>query len=500
MKRCIFVIFIMLPCLGLLCPAQGNDFDSRFEDFRKSVDRRFNSYREQTNNRYADYIRGVWQRYEAKKPHSISEKQPVPPVFFPDDRRDRKPDKKTLPVQGNIPVIETKEHTRPDDILPVHIPTRPVPLSPIKECPDEELPVVFDFYGAKCKIRFPNSKKINLATTDRNEIADAWLVMASNEYNNTILDCLAIRDSLKLTDWHYRKLLIELGRRVYPDPSRANLLVAYVLSQSGYKMRLIKNSDILISAFHSPCRIYGMGYISVRGEDFYSEDIRPGSFEVLDIDFEGERPFDLTIHSLPQLPLDLSDPRLIKSDRYPEMALTVSINKNIIDYYNGYPCWDSGEGENSNWTHYVTVPTDTFTTGPLYRTMRQIIGGMHPLEAAERILNLVQTGFDYRYDSEVWGYERAFFVEETLFYPYCDCEDRAILMSHFIRDLLKLDVALVFYKNHLAMAVAFGEDTAGDYITSPDGRKYTICDPTYINAPIGMSMPGLEITGVWFQH
>lgn len=87
--------------------------------------------------------------------------------------------------------------------------------------------------------------------------------------------------------------------------------------------------------------------------------------------------------------------------------------------------------------------------------------------------------------------DRAFFAEETLFYPYCDCEDRFILFSRLVRDLLGLDVMLVYYPGHLATAVAFGEEVKGDCLLL-DGRKFTVCDPTYIGAPVGRTMPGMD--------
>lgn len=84
-----------------------------------------------------------------------------------------------------------------------------------------------------------------------------------------------------------------------------------------------------------------------------------------------------------------------------------------------------------------------------------------------------------------------FFAEETLYYPYCDCEDRSILFSRLVRDLLGLDVILVFYPGHLATAVDFKIPVDGDYIEL-DGKHFTICDPTYIGAPIGATMPDMN--------
>lgn len=111
--------------------------------------------------------------------------------------------------------------------------------------------------------------------------------------------------------------------------------------------------------------------------------------------------------------------------------------------------------------------------------------------AVEQLLNWVQTAFIYEYDDKIWGKDRTFFPEETLYYPYSDCEDRAILFTRLVRDILGLECLLVYYPGHLASAVCFNEETNGDHIIL-NGKKYTICDPTYINAPVGITMPGMD--------
>ena len=103
----------------------------------------------------------------------------------------------------------------------------------------------------------------------------------------------------------------------------------------------------------------------------------------------------------------------------------------------------------------------------------------------------MQTAFEYKTDDEVWGCERSFFPEETLYYPYCDCEDRSIFFSRIVRDLLGLDVVLVHYPGHLATAVHFPATSPGDKI-SVNGAQFTICDPTFKNASAGRTMPGMD--------
>ena len=113
------------------------------------------------------------------------------------------------------------------------------------------------------------------------------------------------------------------------------------------------------------------------------------------------------------------------------------------------------------------------------------------LTKAHWLLYWVQTAFVYEYDDKVWGHDRAFFAEESLYYPYCDCEDRSILYSRLVRDLLGLNVILVFYPGHLATAVEFNTPVEGDYILL-NGKHFTACDPTYIGAPPGATMPDMD--------
>ena len=52
-------------------------------------------------------------------------------------------------------------------------------------------------------------------------------------------------------------------------------------------------------------------------------------------------------------------------------------------------------------------------------------------------------------------------------------------------------VVLVYYPGHLATAIHFSNDVRGDYLML-SGTRYTICDPTYIGASVGMTMPDMD--------
>ena len=145
----------------------------------------------------------------------------------------------------------------------------------------------------------------------------------------------------------------------------------------------------------------------------------------------------------------------------------------------------------THWAVYANTPLDNAIQYSLYPALKQSIAGLSERDAVNKILNFVQTAFVYEYDDKVWGRDRAFFAAETLHYPYADCEDRSILFSRIIRDIMGLDVVLLYYPGHLATAVAFTQDVQGDYLVYKN-RKYIVCDPTYINAPLGETMPGMN--------
>lgn len=92
-----------------------------------------------------------------------------------------------------------------------------------------------------------------------------------------------------------------------------------------------------------------------------------------------------------------------------------------------------------------------------------------------------------------FGYEKSFYVEENFYYSANDCEDRAVLLAFLVRNLLHLDVHLLYYPGHEATAIRFSDQSIkGDGYVYQDGSKYIICDPTYIGAGVGQCMPEYE--------
>jgi hypothetical protein len=136
---------------------------------------------------------------------------------------------------------------------------------------------------------------------------------------------------------------------------------------------------------------------------------------------------------------------------------------------------------------YFDSKVSNMTRGRLLAGLRVIIDGKKEVEAVNILLRFVQNAFAYKTDQKQFKYEKVLFPEETLYYKYSDCEDRTILFSYLVKNLLNLDTIGLKYKDHISSAVALNSKIRGDGY-KVNGRLFYVADPTFINANIGETM------------
>lgn len=465
-------VSIVMAVVWFCAPAQGYRAD--YEAFKKQAAEKYSGFRQQCNQKYAEFLKQSWERFEANEPIPQPMENTLPPRPFVKD-------------DGGSPV-----EVAPIEVTPIRPTPQPRPIEPIRESPvpdGDSFKVLF--YGVECGVRMPPAAKNAAAGTSPKEVAAAWERLSSCGLDNAIRDCLEARIRYNLCDWAYLMMLDELGRGYCTDANSATLLTAYLYCQSGYQMRLASGAGKLIMLYGSRHRIYNKSFYTIDGMNFYPLEALAGGISICNAKFEGETPLDLTIGAEMRLGNSLSEQRLLKSSKYADMCAPSQVPAPLIDFFNTYPSSAIGSNHLSRWAMYANTPLAQSTAATLYPALKAAIDGCTEEIAANKLLNWVQTAFEYEYDDKVWGGDRAFFAEETLYYPYCDCEDRSILFSRLVRDLLGLDVALVYYPGHLATAVCFNSAVGGDALTL-GGRRFIVCDPTYIGAPVGAQMPGLD--------
>ncbi len=459
--------------------------DDEYTRFRENARQEYSNFRQKANQEYADFLRKAWEEFRTVKGEPIPDKdvKPLPIIEYEkkyDEKKEAPIEDRRLPIKEQI-------------VIPAPEPKpQPKPVEPIKEVP-VPAPTYFDFTLYSTPLRVRDFENFRLTDASENSVADAWNVLSGSSYNNLIADCLKIRDERNLCDWAYFDMVRALSEKRFGAGSdRAAMLTGFILSQSGYKMRYARVDGHLDVLFGTPNVLFNRRYFSNGGLRFYSF-FRP-DFEqcfTYNREFPGERALSLDV-KLPRLDSKASAPRTMaaSSYKYPDVKTDVSVDAALMDFYTSYPTSATAENFMTRWAYYARTPLCDRAKSTLYPMLRARTQNLDKLAATELILNWAQQSLPYGYDDEIWGGDRAFFPDETLFYPKCDCEDHAILFVRLIRDILGLKTALIYYPGHLASAVNFpkGSMAKGDYVDI-DGERFYICDPTSHN-PVGVSMRG----------
>lgn len=446
-----------------------------FERYRQEALSDFEAYRSRVNAEFAEALAHPWMPFRAEPPDSLPVTPPLPPVV-PPDPADTVPFIRVIP---DGPVLVDLNKPRPAPVAPLVTPAD-----------DADNGRDFTYYGTRCKVKAGECDRFTLRGTDEKAVSEAWQRLSDDRYYDIVAGCLYWKRRLGLCDWGYYKFVEQLSRDICgSDTDDAVVLTMFVMAQSGYKARIGRKNDRLVLLMPFAETVYGYMFTNIGGDRFYLLDKNGGggTFYVFDCQFPGEQAMSVALTSYPEVAVRNAPPRKLVSLNFPD-GVEISINANLMDFLNDYPVTD-------RWDLYAAASLAPELKESLYPVLRGSLDKMQPRKSVNMLLEFVQHAFEYKTDQDQFGYERPLFGDESCFYPYNDCEDRAIFFAILVRELLDLDVVLLDYPGHIATAIRFQADCdlTGDKIVMPDG-DYIICDPTYIGAFAGMCMPQYKTT------
>ena len=530
MKKIIAVLALLTVVLAAPAQKQKKDFRKEFEEFKNRAKKEYADFRKQALAEYTKFVREAWEEFGAEPPVQVPEEEKVEPMVVPgfeeetaswfsklfggkDDKKESKKEKKKAEKAEKKQRAKTNDTYNVVSVVeaPKAAPAQAQPLSKVVQQTDQANPyMTFDVFGTQCRVRIGDNCRFHLSGVSENEVADILSEFQKPQYDNLLYDCLEERKAHNFSDWAYYQMLLALTNKFYgTHTNEATMTLGFLYSQSGYKMRYARKDATLYMLVASQYNMFGKSYFYVDGDWYYLlEDLKEGDkLNICKAKFPKESALSLQMNTLQSFTNSPVNERTITSLRNPDFSFTIKSNKNSIDFYNTYPCSYTDNNFMTRWANYANTPLEKWLTDQLYPPMREKLKGLSPLDAVQQLdwwvqgktdinhTNPNQGCFLYAYDEPIWGYDRNFFGEESIFYPYNDCEDRSILLSHLVRDLVGLDVVLVYYPGHLAMAVNFPTDVPGDNIVY-NGRKFTICDPTYIGSDVGETMPTMKGKGM----
>lgn len=450
---------------------------AEFEKFRQDKKTEFEQFRQRMNEEYAEMLGKPWQQYdsEAAKQKQQSPK-PVRPVA-PENSNPTRPE--TIPVGKVIPAEKP-------------IPDIPVTLPKVTPNISKVYPVNFKFFNTPCGIEQFATPNLNININSSSSVSSAWKTLTQQETFEPLLDeCIRLREEMQLCDWGYLLLAEKVASVFYPkSPNNQALLATAILNQSGYDARLCNSNGKLVMMYHPSHTIYAIPSIQVDGKKYYlrRDKDNGGSITTYSGDFRpSPTPIRMMIDRYPKLKAKEGTQRVFSSNNWDEAPpFELTVNPSVIEFFANYPQVD--------WPLYGLAPVSDELKDKLFFVMKLITEGLNEVDAVNTILNFHTKGFKYMTDGDQFGVEKPFFFDENFYYPYNDCEDRAIMFAKIVKEVLNLDVVYLEFPRHLATAVRFSPGTVVNGASvKVDGETYVLCDPTCIGGRAGL-------TGVKFMN
>lgn len=354
-----------------------------------------------------------------------------------------------------------------------------------------------NFYGKKLDFNVDNKLRLKNKGTKETDVAEYFKEISTMSKETSAL-WKQIDDYVKimgLNDWGYFCILRSLSEVMFSDINNSVLFNFYMLrNEGGFKVKVARGKEsnklTLLAVIDNSKEVYSYSFFRFKEADntnlkYYSIYGGGGSKESIytyDNDEQNQE--------LKQIGLDFySTLNMGQCDVKRELAIE-KINDKVEMPYNSAHIAYLNDVPMTVFPIYFASPISIEAQKAFNEKFNEIRQQYSTVQFIDIILNFVQTAFDYKTDDQQFGYEKYFYPEEVIAYPYSDCEDRSALFAWLVTTYTDAKVIGLQYEGHLATAVCFGDNTgiSGDAFAYA-GKKYYVCDPTYVNATIGMTMP-----------
>ena len=448
--------------------APDGDARRQFQRWLEQERADMSSYLTEQNRQFAAFLREAWREYDLAT-GKVRDRTPKPDV------KPRAPDREPLPQPDT---------TRTTPPLPPAAPPPPPP--PLPPAPTATHAV--NYLGLDYSLPLDEWLQLLPAHEPGPEAtADAWLRLNA-------IDSAPLRDALarqarerRLADWALFGLLEATAHAAYPDdPSRQALFHWFLGLRAGLDVRLAYARPGYAVLYASTQTVYQVEFVMHDGRAYYVHD-PTGRFRDAGRlrSYDGQpplatRPLALDLSRLPVTAADPVRRRLAWELDGNTLEAEIVLDGHLVAFLGTVPQTRLG-------SHFGAA-----LSTPALRSLRDALAphlsGRDEVGRVALLLRFVQSALAYATDQEQFGREDYLYPDESLFYPRCDCEDRAALFAALVREFVGLEVVGLDYPGHVAAAVALPRDVRGDRFQLR-GRDFTVCDPTYLGAGPGRSMP-----------
>ena len=470
MKKVLLLVFL----LGIIT-INGQD---NFDEWLAEQNRNFNDWKSQKDKDFTEFLEKGWDNYGTET--AIVRDSIPKPLEIPNPVDQVPPDL----LAGEKVIIEKEYLTQPEVADIIQDISRNQLLYAVSSG-SETLRV--NFWGVNVPLSYNKNMLIgNCEKYESSDIADFWGKISNTDYEIMLEDLGKARAQFNLNDWGYCQLSYKVGMELYKTEDMANLFCWFVLTKSGYDSKVGYDAEHVYLLLATKTSIFGEPHLVLDEKDYYCISLGDVGYQPVNLYTYGESYpdaddlIDMNLETSPFLEEVIVERILSFSYKDNTWSFPVKQNKTLIEFLGAYPSTDLDV--------YFLAELSPLARQSLVEGLSPILEGKTEMAALNILLRFVQTAFPYQTDEQQFGSENSLFPEETLYYDYCDCEDRSFLFSILVEEFLALKVIGLDYPGHIATAVELKYEVEGDTI-SYDGIDYLVCDPTYINADIGVVMP-----------
>ncbi|MEM6261356.1 MAG: hypothetical protein AAGI38_02530 [Bacteroidota bacterium] len=480
MKTLIAFSLTALISIGFI---SAQSYQKQLEQMQKRVENRLGQQRDRVDLRFANQMRRLWIQKQ------LNPGLDLPNIPKPDNPTIFDPADDLVPNGQDFDVVTTPAPTlpAPKPKLPTAMPAPSPEVETAKASLESEASSTF--FGTTLEFRYPKDLDLGLRyKVDENKIAQAWEKLDESKASLVALQLVQKANRMALNDWGMALLVANAGKKMFPyDKNARTVFHWFALSKAGYISTVCYDRGKVFLMLPAKQTLYGKTFL--KGKDnrkFYVLDlegteISPRTAKIFDGKYpEAGRVMDISIRQRPNIGGTTQMRKLRFAYRGGTYHLSVPVNKQLVNFYRKYPFTDLNV--------YMAAPLSAEASQVLTDSLGQMVASMPQDEAVNFLLRFVQTAFAYKTDQQQFGKERYLFAEETLYYPYSDCEDRSVLFAYLVKEILDLEVVGLVFPGHAATAVHIPQAKGGDSVRY-QGKSYVVCDPTYINATYGMTLP-----------
>lgn len=478
---------LVLVCLfqGLMFYSVSSSANSEFQQWMQQQSqgveaqkKEFQEYKDKRDKEFTAFLKAHWKAVDIVKGEvRDDEPKPVvmpvaPPMSAPAPESVKPADK---PVVVTVPEPEAVKQPAP-------VPVVAIPKG---------RPLTVDLYGRSLTFYYDPALRKRLGSNINKEaVSDYWSALSRTEYESLLKQLAEHKLSLQLNDWAYASLIHKLAVSINNNHRNEGALLSwFLLAKTGYKARIAFTRASVYLLVPSKHEMFEVSYFTFGGVRYYSVEFDGNKHNLGQVyTYDGEYPdatkaFDMSV--TPVVASSDKDERRHLSFEFEGKKYNIVVNydRGRVKFFRTYPQLNLGL--------YFGSGVYRATATPLQKQLAVHMQGMSEQQAVNFLLRFVQTSLKYETDEQQFGEENYLFPEETLFYPYSDCEDRAVLFAWLVESLLGLQVIGLDYPGHVAAAVQFNEKVLGDSV-SYQGKRYVVTDPTYTNASAGMTMPDFK--------